>query len=224
MTAAGQGIVPLNLVFLGPPGAGKGTQARRFAVCRGIGHISTGDILREARTAGTPLGREAHGFMVRGELVPDVVMCPLVAERLKAPDCAKGFILDGFPRTVPQGTALEESLSARGARLVACVYFDMAVDVAVRRLAGRLTCACGRMYNLDTAPPSKAGACDACGGALFQREDDRPEAIRRRLVVYEANTRALVEFYRGRNQLVRIDAGAEMSAVSEALERALPRP
>jgi adenylate kinase len=221
VSTSADGALPLNLVFLGPAGAGKGTQAKLLAAARRIPHISTGDILRAAVKAGSPLGREARAFMDDGKLVPDAVMCPLVAERIRGADCAGGFILDGFPRTTGQAEALEAAMSGSGIVLRACVYFDLPIEVAVKRTSSRLTCNCGRMYNLETAPPKVSGRCDNCGETLFQRADDTPDAVRTRMVEYERRTSGLVGFYRDRKKLVTIDASGSVEEVSKSLVHAL---
>jgi adenylate kinase len=183
--------------MLGPPGAGKGTQAKRLAARLGIPHISTGDILRDAAAAGTPLGREARRYMDDGHLVPDRVIVGLVEERLAAPDAQRGFVLDGFPRTVPQAEAFEALLTRRGTPLDAVVQIAVPRDELVRRLAGRRVCgACGTMYHVSLGPPRHDGVCDGCGGTLVQREDDREETIARRMEVYERETAPLVARYR----------------------------
>jgi len=191
----------VRLVMLGPPGAGKGTQAKRLAERRGIPHISTGDILRSAVAAGTKLGKEARRFMDDGGLVPDSVMIGLVEERLLQPDARGGFILDGFPRTVAQAEALDGFLAERGMPLDAVVQISVPRDELVGRLGGRRTCGdCGTMYQAAPAMGPDA-RCDACGGPLIQREDDRTETIARRMSVYERETEPLVGHYRAEGLL-----------------------
>jgi adenylate kinase len=187
--------------MLGPPGAGKGTQAKRLAERRGIPHISTGDILRSAVAAGTKLGKEARRYMDDGGLVPDSVMIGLVEERLLRPDARGGFILDGFPRTVAQAEALDAFLTDRGMPLDAVVQIAVPRDELVGRLGGRRTCLdCGTMYQAaPTQGPDRR--CDACGGPLIQRDDDRAETIARRMGVYERETAPLVGHYRGKGLL-----------------------
>jgi adenylate kinase len=191
----------VRLVILGPPGAGKGTQAKRLAERRGIPHISTGDILRGAVAAGTKLGREAQRYMVDGGLVPDGVMIGLVEERLLQADAHGGFILDGFPRTVAQAEALDAFLADRHMPLDAVVQIAVPRDELVDRLGGRRTCSdCGTIYQAsDTRGPN--GRCDACGGPLVQREDDRAETVSRRMDVYERQTAPLVGHYRAKGLL-----------------------
>lgn len=212
----------VRLILLGPPGAGKGTQAQRLTERLGIPQVSTGDMLRAAVAAGTPLGREAKATMDRGALVPDGVVIGIIRERLKAPDCARGYILDGFPRTVAQAEALGEMLEAMGTPLTAVLSLTVDPEELVRRLAGRRSCgSCGAAYHLDTAPPRRPGRCDRCGGELFQREDDREETIRKRLAVYRDQTAPLVAYYRGRGLLKEVDGRGEIADVFARLRRLL---
>ena len=191
-----------KLMFLGPPGAGKGTQAQRLADDFGIPQISTGDMLREARRKGTELGRKAGEFMDAGDLVPDEVVIGIVAERLREDDARAGFILDGFPRTVAQA----EALAGMGIELEGVVNIDVAEDEVVRRLGGRLSCpACGASYHVEFSPPSQDGVCDKCGGELIRRPDDQPEAIRQRLQSYKAKTSPLIAFYEERGKLLNVE-------------------
>jgi adenylate kinase len=213
----------MNLVFLGPPGAGKGTQAKTFAQAKAIPHISTGDMFRAAVTAGTPLGVEAKRYMDKGELVPDEVVCGLVRERISKPDCKNGFILDGFPRTVPQAIALERDLAALGVKAIRCVDFRIERGELVRRLTARLTCRkCGAVFNTITNPPKKAGVCDVCGGETYVRDDDRPETVERRLLEYDRKTAPLLDFYAGRSNLDVLDAAGTPSEVGMRLARLFP--
>ncbi|MBN1808620.1 MAG: adenylate kinase [Planctomycetes bacterium] len=201
----------MNLVFLGPPGAGKGTQAVDIAKERGICHISTGDILRKAVRDGTPTGLKAKAFMDAGELVPDDVVVDIVTDALAAPDCASGWILDGFPRTLPQARALDAGTSRLGLPGVQLVlFFNVPDDVVVSRLSGRRMCrACGASFHIDFMPPAAEGVCDKCGGQLYQRDDDRPDTVRNRLAAYRKDTEPLVSFYRDKGLLrdVKGDAG-----------------
>jgi adenylate kinase len=212
----------VKVVFLGPPGAGKGTQAKVIAEAAAIPHISTGDILREAVARETDLGKRAKAFMDSGGLVPDDLVVAMVADRLSRPDCAKGFILDGFPRTVPQAQALSSTLSGMKASLDAVVYFKVDVEQVVERLSGRRMCRkCNANYHVAFMPPKKAGICDKCGGELYQRDDDKPETIRRRLKVYYGQTAELIEYYRQRALLREVDASASPEAVLVGVKRAL---
>ncbi len=186
----------MRLVLLGAPGAGKGTQAKKLIEKYGIPQISTGDLLRAAVSAGTPLGKEAKSYMDKGELVPDRVVLGMVEERLKQDDCKKGYILDGFPRNVSQADALDKMLNSLGMSLDAALSVDVPFDELMKRLTGRRTCkSCGQMYNIYFNPPKKEGICDKCGGELFQRDDDKEETIKKRLEVYNSQTAPLIEYY-----------------------------
>lgn len=211
----------MRVVFLGPPGAGKGTQARLLHERFGLAQISTGDILRENLARGTELGKEAEGYMQRGQLVPDELVIGMIdQELLRVP--AGGFVMDGFPRTVPQAVALDALLSRRGAKLDAAVLFKGDRAELVARLASRWTNPrTGRTYNALTNPPKRAGICDVDGGPLVQREDDRPETVTKRLEVYDRKTRPLVEYYRKAGKLVVVDALAPVEAVAERIGSAL---
>lgn len=212
----------MQLVFLGPPGAGKGTQAAVLAREMGIPQVSTGDMFRAAVRDQTPLGREAQRYMEAGELVPDEVTIGIVEERLRARDCQNGFILDGFPRTVAQAEALDRILSAMGRPLDRAVEFRVDEEEVVRRLAGRRSCPqCGAVYNVHTQPPQQAGVCDRCGSQLVQREDDREETVRARLAVYRTQTAPLIGFYEQSGRLVRIDAARRPDEVTAELKEAL---
>ena len=192
----------MRLVMLGPPGAGKGTQAKRLAERLGVPHISTGDILRGAAAAGTALGKEARRYMDDGGLVPDPVMVGLVEERLAQGDAGRGFILDGFPRTVGQAEALDELLTSRGRPLDAVLQIAVPRDELVRRLAGRRVCGdCGTLVQVAVEHSSANGTCASCGGPLLQRDDDRVETVGRRMEVYERETEPLVGHYRTKGLL-----------------------
>ena len=188
----------MNLIFFGPPGAGKGTQAQLLQQREGIPQISTGDMLRAAIRARTPLGRRAQKFVDAGELVPDDVMIGIVQERLTQPDARRGFVLDGFPRTVTQAQALDRVLEASGRKIDVAVYFDLSDEVIVRRLAGRQVCKQGHIYHVEASPPKVPGRCDIDGSPLFQRDDDREQTVRRRLEVYHRETEPLTDLYRRR--------------------------
>lgn len=205
----------MNVVFLGPPGAGKGTQAKTIAAENGIPHISTGDILREAVARGTQLGARAKGFMDSGALVPDDLVVAMVAERLSAPDCAKGFILDGFPRTLPQAEALASTLRRSKKAVESVVYFRVDDEQVVERLSGRRICrVCGANYHVQFMPSRVDRKCDRCGGPLYQRDDDRAETIRQRLEVYYAQTADLIKYYGERKLLVEVDASRSPGEVT----------
>ncbi len=212
----------MNLVFLGPPGAGKGTQADLVGKARGVAHISTGDILREAVAAGSALGMKAKGFMNSGGLVPDDLVISLVAERLEREDCSEGFILDGFPRTIAQAEALDRTLTERGRSLDAVIYFAVDDDQVVRRLSGRRICGgCGGNYHVDFMPPASEGVCDKCGGELYQRDDDKAGTVRERLKVYYDQTADLIDYYRGQSLLMEVDASRSPGEVRSDVDEKL---
>jgi adenylate kinase len=196
----------MNLILLGPPGVGKGTQAKLLIDRFGIPQISTGDILRAAVKELTPMGAKAKGFMDSGALVPDEVVIGIVEERLAQADCQKGFILDGFPRTVPQADALGQVLSGMGKSIDHVVSLSVDKAELLKRLTGRRACAnCGAGYHVDFAPSKVAGVCDACSGRLVQREDDKEETILNRLSVYEAQTAPLIAYYQAAGVLRSVD-------------------
>jgi adenylate kinase len=206
----------MRLVFLGPPGAGKGTQAQVFADRYEIPQISTGDILRAQVQEGTPLGIEARTYMDRGEYVPDALVVRMVTDRLEEPDAEKGFILDGFPRTVTQAQALEESLAAAGRPLSGVMKFRIEDQMAVRRLTGRMTCpVCKRSYHAEFTPPRTEGVCDVDGTELVKRTDDDELTVLRRLAVYRQQTEPLERFYWERGLLHEVDAQAPVVVVTE---------
>src|SRR5262245_47773292 len=211
----------MRVVFLGPPGAGKGTQARRAAARWGALQIATGDLLREAVAAGTELGRQAKRYMDAGELVPDGVIIGLAGETLNRPEARKGFVLDGFPRTLAQAEALDGLLKERGIELDRVVLFAIDDDELIKRLTGRRVCRqCGRNYHLAFSPPARPGICDVCGGELYQRTDDEEATVRRRLSVYQRDTRPLVEYYRRKGLLREIPGGGTPDAVFDAVLKA----
>jgi adenylate kinase len=208
----------MKLILLGPPGAGKGTQAKMLTERFSIPQISTGDILRAAVKDGTPMGLKAKSFMDAGALVPDSVVVGIVQERLQKDDCRNGFILDGFPRTEAQADALATTLAALGKNLDAVLSLAVDVEALVERLTGRRTCRqCGRGYHLRFDPPSRAGHCDACGGELYQRDDDREATIRNRLGVYEAQTAPLIAYYARQGLLSTVDGMLEIGVVQERI-------
>jgi len=211
----------MRFIFLGPPGAGKGTQARTLAAEQGIPQIATGDMLREAVASGSRLGIEAKSYMDRGALVPDEVVIGLVAERLDRDDAKKGFILDGFPRTVAQAEALEQLLKKWELAVERVIFFEVSEGELLRRLTGRRVCRrCGATYHLAFSPPKKAARCDACEGELYQREDDAEATVRRRLEVYVAQTTPLLEYYRSRGLLTRIAGEGAPEEIGRAIRRA----
>ncbi len=212
----------MRFVFLGLPGAGKGTQARVLSERLDIPQISTGDTLREAVQEGTQLGIQARIFMDRGEYVPDGVMVEMVDERLHEPDASKGFILDGFPRTVPQARALEEVLQKAGTPLDAVVQFLITDEIAIRRITGRFTCpVCKRTYHEEFRPPADDRLCDADGTPLEKRDDEDSLTVKRRLAIYRDQTQPLEAFYAERELLRPVDATAPLAEVSERMFEAL---
>jgi adenylate kinase len=210
------------LVLMGPPGAGKGTQASRVAEAGGLCKISTGDLLREAVAAGTELGRRAERTMKAGELVSDDVILGLVDEVLDRPDCARGAVFDGFPRTVDQARGLERLLTERGETLDQVLIIEVPEGEIVRRLSGRRVCKkCGKLYHISFDPSQQEGVCDACGGELVQRPDDQPETIANRLRVYADETAPVREYYAATTGVTAIDGDQPMGAVAEAIRREL---
>lgn len=208
--------------MLGPPGAGKGTQAKLLQDEFGAVQISTGDILRKAVADKTELGGQAAGFINRGALVPDSLIINLVAERLQQPDCAKGFLLDGFPRTIPQAEGLDEILRKLALGLNCVLSVQVPQQIIVERLAGRRTCRkCGAMCHVVFSPPKQSGVCDRCGGELYQRDDDQEQTIANRLQVYETQTAPLVNYYRQRGLLREVDGVGEIAAIRARVIAAL---
>jgi adenylate kinase len=214
----------VRLVLVGPPGAGKGTQAQFIASHLSIPKISTGDIFRDNVSHGTALGRRAQAYMERGDLVPDQVTIAMVTDRLADDDTGAGFLLDGFPRNVPQAETLKKMLSAWDTRLDVVLELVVDDDEVVRRLSGRRTCRrCGRVWHATFDPPSHPGICDDCGGELFQRDDDREETIRHRIEVYQQQTSPLIAFYADDGILLGIDATGPVEEVTERAMNALRR-
>ncbi len=210
------------IILLGPPGAGKGTQAGALAAKFDIPHISTGDIFRANLKQGTPLGLEAKKYMDSGALVPDELVVRLVGGRLDEADAAKGALLDGFPRTVAQAEALEAYLAARGRQVDHCVCLDVPDEVLLRRLAGRRMCRdCGAGFHLDYSPPPADGRCPKCGGEIYQRDDDREATVQNRLKVYHDQTSPLVDWYGGRGLLRNIEGQGAIEEVQRRIFSAL---
>jgi adenylate kinase len=209
----------MRLVLVGPPGAGKGTQAEFIAAHFDIPKISTGDIFRANVSGGTELGRQAKKFMDAGDLVPDEVTNAMVRDRIAEADAKDGFLLDGFPRNVSQAHELDDMLTSLDAGISVVLDLDVDHDEVVRRLSGRRTCKkCGHVWHLQYDKPAKPDVCDRCGGELYQRDDDKPDTVRHRLEVYSGQTAPLIEFYRDRDQLVAIDA---LGTVEDVTERAI---
>lgn len=204
----------MRLVFLGAPGVGKGTQAEMVAAEFAIAKISTGDLLRTGVARKTPLGLEAQQYMTRGELVPDNVVVGLVEEKIGSPDCEKGFILDGFPRTIFQADALSAILQKQEVALDRVMYFVISHEDVVRRLSGRRSCsACSAVYHIEYVPPKQEGRCDECGAALVQRSDDKRETVESRLTVYEEQTSPLIDYYKEKNMLAELDGTGSVDEV-----------
>lgn len=212
----------MRLLFVGAPGAGKGTQAKRVADARAIPHIATGDILREAMRDGTEVGLKAKAFVSAGNLVPDDVMIGIIEERFARGDTAKGYLLDGFPRTVPQAEALEGLLERLGQKLDAVVLLECPDEAIVERITGRRTCPeCGTPYHVKYRKPAREGVCDRDGKALVHRDDDTAEKVRTRLAKYHAETAAIVPFYEGKGLVRRVDASLPPDDVARAVDDAL---
>jgi adenylate kinase len=208
----------MRLILLGPPGAGKGTQAAVLSKQFNIPAISTGDILREAVKSGSPIGLRAKSYMDKGDLVPDKVVAGIVADRINQPDTEKGFMLDGFPRTINQAHALERELDKTGIDLDIVLYFETSEKVCVERLSGRRVCRdCGAVYHLKNMPPKIEGICDKCSGALYQREDDKEETVRKRLKVYENNTAPLIDYYAKKGLLKKISGDSEVNEANREI-------
>jgi adenylate kinase len=209
---------------MGPPGAGKGTQAKKIADLYGVPHLSTGDMFRENISRGTELGRQAKAILERGELVPDDTVVAMVERRVTEPDCAAGFILDGFPRTVAQAEALEGILGRVGTAEPVVIAFRVDSALIVRRITGRRVCKVGgEIYNIYDRPPKTPGRCDHDGGELVQRDDDREEVIRQRLAAYQEYTQPVIEYYRRRNQIVEVDGSGSPEVVTRALVKMIDR-
>ena len=213
---------PRALILLGPPGAGKGTQAKAIAGSLAVPHLSTGDMFRDHVARGTDLGKQAQPIMSRGELVPDEIVLGMVEERIARPDCASGFLFDGFPRTLPQAQKLDEILKRRGTGNPLVLHIAVDYELLLRRLTGRRSCKlCGAIYNIYDQPPKVEGKCDQDAGELLHRADDREDVIRERLGNYDRQTKPLIEYYRGQSSLADVDGAAAPAVVTASLLKVL---
>ena len=211
----------MNVILMGPPGSGKGTQAANLAEKLAVDAVSSGDLFRDHQRRDTEFGRLARSYMERGVYVPDEITINMIIEWISAPDHAAGFVLDGFPRTQSQAEALDEALTDRGG-IDRVVFIKVSDEELVRRLGGRILCTkCQRPYNLNSSPPLSEGLCDACGGDLYQRDDDKPEVVAKRIEVYNQETSPVVEYYRASGVLSEIDGEQPVKAVEEALSDAV---
>jgi adenylate kinase len=210
------------VVLLGPPGSGKGTQAKRLVEALGTPHVSSGDLFRHHLSQETDLGLMAKSYMEQGELVPDDVTVEMVLERISRPDCEEGVILDGFPRTLTQAQALDQALEDRGQEVSVTPVIEVSDDEVMQRLTARRVCReCGAVYNLVFSPPEEEGVCDVCGGNLYQRDDDNPETVRHRLYTYYKETSPLIGYYFAMDLLVRIDGEQSLEDVNQDLREAV---
>ena len=208
----------MKIIMLGAPGAGKGTQAKKIAEKYQIPHISTGDIFRANIKNGTELGKKAKTYMDQGLLVPDELVCDLVVDRVKQEDCKNGYILDGFPRTIPQAESLDEALGQIGESLDYAINVDVPDEHIVNRMSGRRACVgCGATYHIVYAPTKKEGVCDVCGAELILRDDDKPETVQKRLSVYHEQTQPLIDYYKGKGILKDVDGTKDMDVVFQAI-------
>ena len=212
----------MKIIMLGAPGAGKGTQAKMIAETCGIPHLSTGDIFRATIKNGTELGAKAKEYMDKGLLVPDELVCDLVVDRIQQADCEKGYILDGFPRTIPQAEALENALNAIEQKLDYAIDIDVPDENIINRMSGRRACVgCGATYHVLFNPTKVEGKCDVCGESLILRDDDKPETVKKRLDVYHTQTQPLIDFYTERKVLVEVDGTQSMDKVFDDIMKIL---
>jgi len=212
----------MKIIMLGAPGAGKGTQAARVADEYRIPHISTGDIFRANIKGGTELGKKAKGYMDAGKLVPDELVCDLVADRISQDDCKDGYVLDGFPRTIPQAEALDKAVAAMNGKIDFAVNIDVPDEAIVKRMGGRRACTnCGATYHVEFNPPKQADTCDVCGSKLVLRDDDKPETVKTRLSVYHEQTQPLIDYYEDQKILVTVDGTKDMEEVFSSIKEKL---
>lgn len=211
----------MNIILLGPPGAGKGTQAKKIQEHYSLPHISTGDILRENINNNTSLGVKAKSYMSKGELVPDELLITIIKDRLSKKDCSKGFLLDGYPRTIPQADALQMILTESNRKLDAVLNISVDDEELIKRLSGRRMCTCGTSYHMLFNPPREDEVCDMCRGKLYQRDDDKPDAIRNRLIVYKKQTQPLIEYYNEKGILRTLDGVKGISGIFEDIKKVL---
>ena len=212
----------MKVIMLGAPGAGKGTQAKRIATKYNIPHISTGDIFRDNIKNNTDLGKKAKVFIDKGLLVPDDLVLKLIIERFKLADCNSGYVLDGFPRTIPQATALDEALEKNNDRVECTINIEVADEVIINRMAGRRAClSCGRTYHVDTLRPKLEGVCDYCDTDLVLRDDDKPETVKKRLQVYHEQTQPLIDYYNNKGILYTVDGTGGIEEIYEVIIRLL---
>jgi len=214
----------MDLILFGPPGAGKGTQAKKLVGELGVPQVSTGDILRDHARRGTPLGQKAKPLMDAGQLVPDDIMIPLVDDRLKQPDCQKGFILDGYPRTIPQSEAVDRSLQGMGRRIQLVISLEVPDQVIVERVSGRRSCPQdGSVYHVVSHPPKRPGFCDVCDAGLVQRDDDRPEKVQQRLQAFHQQTAPLKALYQQRGLLRKVDGVGSPDGIFAEIRQAIEK-
>ena len=212
----------MKIIMLGAPGAGKGTQAKKIAAKYSIPHISTGDIFRANIKNGTELGNKAKTYMDQGLLVPDELVVDLVVDRVKQEDCKNGYVLDGFPRTIPQAESLTKALSDRGEAIDYAIDVDVPDENIVNRMSGRRAClTCGATYHVTFAPPAKEGICDVCGAELVLRDDDKPETVQKRLAVYHEQTQPLIDYYKEKGVLHSVDGTKDMEEVFQSITEIL---
>jgi len=212
----------LYVIFLGLPGAGKGTQAARLTQPTGLAHVTTGELFRENIRNETELGKKAKEFVEGGLLVPDEITIGMLLDRIAQPDCQKGFMLDGFPRTIEQAEALDAAVKSHGKEIDTAIYVKVGTDELLRRLAGRWNCKqCGAVYHEVSQPPAKAGVCDNCGSQLYQREDDKPEVVRTRLEVNIKNLEPLLAYYSGQGKLIEVDGERDANVITEDIKKVL---